>query len=143
MFKKMTYDELKAKYNMPKQRKVKNAHIEDDIQSACAQYFAFQYPEPCIFTTSTAGINFAGDEVQRIKTWKRLEKMGHKVGSPDVWVLLPHRVVLALEFKTPTGKQSEAQKRFEKNCLALGHKYYVIRSLDEFIKVIKENYKPI
>jgi hypothetical protein len=41
-----------------------------------------------------------------------------------------------IEWKTPTGRQSEDQKRFEKLCRSLGHEYVIVRSEEEFLKVI-------
>jgi hypothetical protein len=41
-----------------------------------------------------------------------------------------------LECKTPTGRQSPAQKEFEKQVLAFGWRYDIFRSLGDFMKLI-------
>lgn len=44
-----------------------------------------------------------------------------------------------IEMKTDSGRQSEAQKKFQVLVESYGHKYYICRSLDEFKKIIHEN----
>lgn len=44
---------------------------------------------------------------------------------------LPYNRTMFLECKSPTGKQSQAQKEFEKNVKASGHEYYIIRSVED------------
>jgi len=44
--------------------------------------------------------------------------------------------VLFIELKDYKGKQSEKQKEFEKIIISQGHKYFIVRSLDEFKKVL-------
>jgi hypothetical protein len=45
---------------------------------------------------------------------------------------------LWLEVKAPTGKQSDKQKEFEKEVLDEGHDYFVVRSIDDVEKILKE-----
>jgi hypothetical protein len=44
--------------------------------------------------------------------------------------------VLFIELKDYKGKQSEKQKEFEKSIISQGHKYFIIRSLEEFKKIV-------
>jgi hypothetical protein len=48
---------------------------------------------------------------------------------------------LFIEIKTDKGRQTDAQKKFEKNCALEGYGYEVVRSLDEFIQIINEYLK--
>lgn len=57
-------------------------------------------------------------------------------GAADLVILLPNGRVLLPETKTPTGYQSPAQKSFQEQCEALGHVYFVCKSLDQFIQII-------
>lgn len=67
---------------------------------------------------------------------QRLKNTGMKPGVSDTVVMLPNGKTIFVEFKTATGVQSEKQKEFEENCKAGGHEYYLVRSLDEFKKII-------
>jgi hypothetical protein len=44
--------------------------------------------------------------------------------------------VYFIEIKTSTGRQSDKQKDFENRVNLLGHKYFLVRSLDEFKNII-------
>jgi hypothetical protein len=43
---------------------------------------------------------------------------------------------LHIEVKTSTGRQSDKQKDFENRVNLLGRKYFIVRSLDEFKKIV-------
>lgn len=45
------------------------------------------------------------------------------------------------EVKTPTGTQSDAQKAFKMRIEALGYKYYLVRSVEEFLLHIADIHK--
>ena len=60
-----------------------------------------------------------------------------KSGVSDLIVLMPNRAMF-IELKNEKGIQSESQKDFEQSVSALGFEYYLIRSLDQFIDLIKK-----
>ncbi|MEG1365511.1 MAG: VRR-NUC domain-containing protein [Cetobacterium sp.] len=60
---------------------------------------------------------------------------GTKKGFPDILVLINGRTI-GFEVKTATGKQSEDQKDIENKFKQHGQEYFVVRSLDEVIKVL-------
>ena len=62
------------------------------------------------------------------------KKVGKTYDDPDYGALY-------IEIKTPTGRQSESQKQFEKKVLANGYDYRIVRSLDQFIKIVNEYLK--
>jgi hypothetical protein len=64
---------------------------------------------------------------------RKFKNTGVLPGVSDTIVVLPDKIVF-VEFKTSTGKQSEAQLEFQKRVIDLGHEYILIRNLDEFKK---------
>jgi hypothetical protein len=61
--------------------------------------------------------------------------MGVLAGVSDLILILKNKVIF-VELKTHKGIQSESQKEFESRVLEFGHYYILIRSLDEFKKLI-------
>lgn len=57
-------------------------------------------------------------------------------GVSDLIIVQPNRV-LFVELKLENGRQSKTQIAFEKTVKNLGHQYYVVRSLEEFKKIIE------
>lgn len=70
-----------------------------------------------------------------------LQGIGAFKGIPDRIVILPHGVTLWIEVKTMTGKLSKDQIEFQKKCEQFGHKYIVVRSLEDIIRQIKGEIK--
>lgn len=70
---------------------------------------------------------------------KNLKAQGVKSGVADVLLLIPKKgySCLCLEFKTPTGKQSEEQIEFQRQADKAGNKYIVVRSVKEAIDTLK------
>lgn len=67
------------------------------------------------------------------RSWKQgtlRRAMGMVAGAPDYVILFAHGPLL-LEFKTPDGRQSPAQKLFQKWCEYVGIPYHVVRSVRE------------
>jgi hypothetical protein len=61
--------------------------------------------------------------------------MGVLAGVSDLVLILKNRVIF-VELKTHKGIQSEKQKEFEVKIYNLGHQYVIIRSLEEFKKLL-------
>jgi hypothetical protein len=61
--------------------------------------------------------------------------MGVLAGVSDLILVLQNRVIF-VELKNHKGIQSEKQKAFESKVDNLGHQYIIIRSIDEFKKLI-------
>jgi hypothetical protein len=76
--------------------------------------------------------NDSGGDSRRMGTYITL---GLLPGVPDLIIALPGRV-MGLEVKSPTGKQGPKQIAFQAKWEALGHKYFVVRSLDETLKIL-------
>lgn len=71
---------------------------------------------------------------RRIVGVRRFDK--RNVGLPDVMILLPE-CLLGLEFKSATGKQTKEQREWQERIRKAGHRYEVVRSLDEAILLLK------
>jgi len=79
------------------------------------------------------------------KNKRRYIRFGDK-GSPDFLVWLPVTIpfiferlsprAIALEAKSDTGKQSKDQIEWQKDFEAIGGEYYIVRCLDDVIKII-------
>lgn len=72
-------------------------------------------------------------------TGAMLKKKGTKKGVPD-FMFLEGNQIIWLEFKTPTGKQSKEQKEFQEMCKRADNMfYYVVRSIEEGLKILKDH----
>jgi hypothetical protein len=57
--------------------------------------------------------------------------MGVVAGVADM-MYLSDTGLIAIEFKTITGRQSDVQKRWQETIEAAGYRYYIIRSFEQF-----------
>jgi len=58
-------------------------------------------------------------------------------GSPDLIIVLPN-TVLWVEVKTKKGFLSEFQKMWQEKLANLGQLYYIVRSHNDFTKILKK-----
>ena len=65
----------------------------------------------------------------------RFVKFGSK-GSPDIFVFLKGGKCIGIEVKSPTGTQSDEQKKWEQIFESCGFRYILARSLDDVISRI-------
>lgn len=102
---------------------------ESAIQQACFMWFQNTYglnhhnPKMLMFSVPNEGKS----AIEQM----RKKAMGMKAGVSDTIIILPNKVIFC-EFKDDKGVQSPFQKQFELDVTALGHEYWVIRSLDLF-----------
>jgi len=87
-------------------------------------------PRQCIFSVPN-------DSINAIET-KRKVNTGLMAGVSDL-IILHNGECLFIEVKTLSGKQSEKQKYFEKIVSLQGFKYYLVRSLEDFKKIINKS----
>lgn len=108
-------------------------HSESQIQKACVRWFRLQYPqiEGLFFAVPNGGLREAW-------TARIMHDEGVRAGVADLILLMPSSgyAALAIEMKTPKGRQSEEQKKFQMLCESHKVKYCVCRSFDEFRWVI-------
>lgn len=60
------------------------------------------------------------------------------IGMPDLLVWLKNGPCLAIEVKAMDGRMSPEQKEFQMRLIALGHRYFVARSLDAVVELLRE-----
>ena len=65
--------------------------------------------------------------------------MGVIAGVADMCYLKPEGKTCWIEWKTDIGRQSPQQVTFEKLCRSLGHEYHIVRSEEEFLKIINDD----
>ena len=133
---KPSLDELMAKMNKEPQRRRKPRDEEHQIHCACVRWFSYQYPElhGRLFAVPNGGRR---DET----TAAKLKAEGVVAGVADLIFLRRNRDygALLIEMKTPTGRQSDSQKKWQFTlCSEDEYKYVVCRSLDDFIKEVND-----
>ena len=111
---------------------------ERQIQIQCVSWFRQRYPE-------ASGVFFSVPNGGARNAWtaKNLRDEGALADAPDLLLLIPRHgyASLCIEMKTRTGRQSDAQKEFQRAAEGEGNRYVVCRSFDEFRKVIEEYLK--
>ena len=109
---------------------------EQEIQQAIVKYFEYQYPslKGCL----CANLNNSKDA----RTGGINKSMGVVAGRSDL-VLYYNGRAFHIEVKAPKGRQSEAQKEWQKIMEHQGFGYSIVYSLDDFIELLRWifNYK--
>ena len=108
---------------------------EHRIQCAIVKWFYYAYPQyrgGCMFAVPNGGH-------RNIQTARLLKAEGVTSGVSDLLLLVPKREYhgLCIEVKTPVGRQSENQKNWQRIIEAQGYKYCIVRSLDEFVELVR------
>ena len=73
----------------------------------------------------------------RFSSWKEKDHARTMAGHADCEVYLPGGRVLHIEFKTETGKQRPAQKQWQKDLEAIGHKYHIVRGEVALVTILR------
>lgn len=118
----------------PRPQRRTHSNSEGKIQAACVQWLWNTRPE-----TRGLYIHIPNEGNRNSKIDGSIRKsLGLTAGAPDTFLFMPRRGYhgLAIEFKTETGVQSEAQKLFQARLEVMGYKYVIIRSLEEFKEII-------
>ena len=119
----------------PRTRK-HQGHAEDDLQMQCVTWFRLQFPKfaRLLHHSPNGGRRNA-------REGSRFKKMGVQPGFPDLVLLVASQDCHALfiELKSATGRQEDSQKEYQALVEAQGYRYALVRSFDEFKKLI-ENY---
>lgn len=106
---------------------------ESKLQQACVRWFRLQYPKLVLFAIPNGGYRNA-------VTGAILKAEGVLAGVSDLILLYPSGGYhgLCIEMKTEKGRQQESQKEFQHRVEAVGYKYAICRSFDNFAEVIRE-----
>lgn len=105
-------------------------HIEENIQKSCVQWFRLQYPRYVLLAVPNGGSRNYLEAVH-------MKATGTLAGASDLIAVFPHHL-LFIEMKTPQGRQSPAQKEFERRVTALGFEYHICRSLEQFAELCRQ-----
>ena len=101
---------------------------ENEIHLLAWQWVKKTYPDLLIFHVPNGG----NRNMQEALKFKR---MGVVPGVADFLMFVPGHAV-AIELKDRGGKQSEAQREFQKQWEALGNEYWLVRSLTDFQSIV-------
>lgn len=130
----MTYQQLVEHQKRLKVRK-KPGEEEHRIQCACVNWFRLQYPThaSALFAVPNGGRR---DRVSGAK----LKAEGVLPGVSDLILLVARGGyhAMLIEMKTSKGKQSPAQKVWQREMESRGYRYIVCHSFDEFRKAIDD-----
>lgn len=115
------------------QPKKKNAQPERLLQTACTQWLELQRRARKLtyFAVPNGGYR------RKLEGWI-LQKMGVRAGIPDMVVAWFPAKVLFIEFKSGAGYASAVQKDMHEELRFFGFNVFIIRSLDDMIRVITE-----
>ena len=113
------------------------------LQQTFVHMFRTLYPD-LILNLSLNGISLNGlSALNKAQVISQAKREGMETGIQDLTIYLPEGKVLNLEFKRPNGGvQSEDQKKVEAKLLALGHNYYLVRSVEHIFELIANNTLP-
>lgn len=129
----MTYEETQRPA-----RRAKPRDEEHRLQAACVRLFRLKYPKwrRLLFAVPNGGRRDA-------VTGARLKAEGATAGVADLILFIPNRRHggLAIEMKTPHGRQSKEQREWQKMCEQAGNKYALCRSAADFIWEIDQYFK--
>lgn len=104
---------------------------EGRIQQDSAMWFHNTFPQH-------RGLFFEiNNNSENAREGMRHRCLGRVKGVADTCLLAPGGVTVFIEFKTETGVQSSAQKEWERKVTGAGHRYFIVRSEDEFRKIIQ------
>lgn len=105
----------------------------------------FSVPNEIVMAVRSALIQFKVPKklVDQIISYavKKIKNTGFLPGVSDTIVALPNGITLYVEFKTPIGVQSADQKEFQSTLNQIGHRYHLIRSLEDFKNLINTFYE--
>ena len=114
---------------------------EHALQASCVRWFRNRYPRfgRLLFAIPNGADLGGKTPIARAKNWQKLELEGAVKGASDLFLAVPSGKLsgLFIEMKTPKGKQSEFQKRFEAEVVGVGYGYVVPRSHEEFERVVR------
>lgn len=106
---------------------------EHRLQTACVRYFRYRYPRLalCLIAVPNGGRRDA-------VTGAKLKAEGVVAGVSDLLLLVPSGNYhgMCIEMKTPKGRQSEAQRRWQQAIEKQGYKYALARSTGQFMQEI-------
>lgn len=122
----------------PRPAQRKRGSPESKIQASCVAWMHNTYPEYRGLYFAVQNENSRADSNASTGAIRR--SMGVVKGVSDTILFLARGKyhALCVEFKTDVGRQSDAQILWQRKVEAQGYRYEVVRSLEEFKKLINE-----
>lgn len=131
----MTFEEMLAMQAQKKGNRRKPGNLEHRLQTDMIRWYRLRYPQMAhnLFAVPNGAKRDA-------VTAAKLKEEGVLAGVADLILLKSNRFygALLIEVKTPTGRQSDAQKQWQSLITPDGYKYVVVRSLDDFIREVNQ-----
>ncbi len=106
-------------------------HLESQIQANICKLLQLHH----IFHHSIPNELAGGGKGAKIRMGQFIS-MGLKPGTADLCVWWPSGIGY-VEVKTPTGRQSDNQKRFQERCKEYGVPYDLVRSVEDVERLIR------
>ena len=129
----MKYDDFKKLAAAPVRKPRRD--IEHRIQSSFVRWFRVVHPQ---LASLLIAVPNAAKRSARMGAYMKEE--GMVAGAADLLLLVSRHGYgsLAIETKTPKGRQQSTQKEWQQSFCQAGNKYVICRSLEDFMKEIKE-----
>lgn len=131
----MTYDEMLALQQQAAKTRRKPRDLEHRLQATMVRWYRLHYPKMRhnLFAVPNGSRRDA-------VTGAKLKEEGVLAGVSDLILLKSNRFygALLIEVKIDKGRQSESQKQWQSLITADGYKYVIVRSLDDFIREVKQ-----
>lgn len=108
---------------------------ESQTQIGCVRWFKYQYPN-----LGTLLIHVPNGRRRSIRDGIKLKLEGVTAGVADLILFVPSRGWhgLMIEMKSSKGKQSQSQKEWAERVTAMGYRYEIAKSIDDFVEIIQE-----
>ena len=127
----LTLEELRAM--LPNK---KGKRPEEVLQAEIIRWYRSQYPEHHpMYYLLVSNDNNAISAQQGMKA----KAQGRVAGVADLTFYKPGGQPILIELKTPTGRQSPDQKKWQKAVENAGYRYVIVRSLEDFKKIIEQH----
>ena len=104
-------------------------HLESKLQQTCVRWFRLQYPQYSLLLFAVPNGGY-----RRALEAKIMQSEGVIAGVSDLILMIPNAryCALCIEIKYGKGKQTDAQKKWQKAVTEQGYQYVVINNFDDF-----------
>lgn len=101
---------------------------EYNIQCECIEWVRHTHPGYISYSNPNEA---AGTRAAKYK------RSGMLPGVSDLTIIKPDKIIF-VEMKNAVGRQSKAQRTFQRRLEEFGYEYYLCRSLEEFKEIIEK-----
>lgn len=108
----------------------------EDISEQCLHLHTKQFLDKAGLFNKLLIFHVPNGEKRDARTAVKLKRMGVRPGVAD-WLLFTPKGAVAIELKDAEGEQQPSQLVFQRQWEACGHEYVIVRSLEEFVAVVR------